>query len=990
MQKTRTPEQILADLDKQFPKTNSAEEGKQTMARKTPATAPEKVQEDPSRVRRLLQKHQNKKLTVDDFGRLLLEAFGKPVRYELSKAITSITDVHHKDVQANHITYDFRGGWGKAVNIRAFIPQTHDGRGVQIRISMDVVNGVWDAKTAKQYEDPHPFEGTAIEQPIAGSGKPREDAKLPADDSNSTKIQQSGISGMRLPNGLADIGAVNEFETERAGVVYRNVTVRTGWLATGDTGVILNADGVTICPAEIKNIIDSKGVVTNLGTGNTAAIEFEYVIDEMPLHAGCTFVVQERASQDPEAKKPFSLADLGRRPVRSLHSRNPTPPTTDGHAVVLGAHPHPSGTQYGVRVTEGNLRVADVLQVWRDGRYHTGAHLVGINREGGEAIQILLMGEQAGLFLNLQGITDLKAGDEIYVVDRAEMAKGTAFSNMTLDKDARSEFATIPLTGMSQKHVTELSRSALVALCVPVTEIANANSAVMQLLEAVRSSNMVSMAHSLVIEWFHDDEFYPRAVRATVQFGVERDEAAIGVVFIADGQARRSVIYSVGKMVFTAPALNTKLHGLVAYCSLNSFLNGLDERDRADFEHSWLEEQKLGLAEEVVFRQSENQVMEVWVEKHKTMLSGHKVATLEFGKNGIERFKFFGVEPRTTLNELGVKVQVGASGFNIVGPLRAEFAGPLSKLITTEYGFLGACLVDSFKEVQRVATEALVDNPDHWADDEIVPWEAEFRGLRDGQGVYQVAVIIRNMKEGHPASGFCLKINSVSGSIRTSLVYGFGRYADLKLVKGVEMWANEGLHLIADHLIDAKTDYRDMQFITAFGEGLTHGDKIIVLDVPERNAAVIALTERDGQKIPHNSHAVLGELSLVNGRIVSWAVAGKRRPIKAQAQPHRHHQMDAEHEATSIVPRPRVTGHFQNLHQVQLMVIIRQLLLDDTQKLGMLQDFVENVVANARDGGTENALLFTLDATAIEVMVYAQYLDTAGQSQGIAKMSVII
>lgn len=989
MKQPRTPEQILADLNAQFPKTNLAEEGKQTMARKTKAAAPETVQEDPSRVRRLLQKHQNKKLTPKEFGDMLTEAFGQQVQYQLSKSITAITDKHLVRVQPHHITFDFRGGWGKAVNIRAFIPQAHDGRGVMVRISMDVVGGVWDAKTARQYEDPHPYEGSPIDVPEAGAGNPREDAPVPG---IAKKIQNSGISGMRMPLAAVTILCVDAVETERAGIVYHSVKVESGHLSVGDTGNIVNSQGVMICPAEVKNIIDDFSVVENLGAGgNCASVQFEFVIDEMPVTANCQFITTQRAP----AKK-TSLADLGRRAHRPLHASNPTPPTTDGFATVLGAHPHPRGTQYGVRVKEGTLRVADRVQIWRDGRYHVGGHLVGINRANDEAIQILLTGEEGGLFLNLQGITDLKSGDELYVVDRAAMAKGTAFSNMTLDKDARSEFATIPLQGMSQKHVIELSRSALIALGVPVTEIANTNSAVMQLLEAVRGSNMASMAQVLVIEWFHADEHYPRAVRATVQFGTKRDVAAVGTVFIADGQARRNQIFSVGEMVFAAPSLDTKLHGLVAYCSLNSFLYELDERDRADFENAWLETHKLGLAEEVVFRQSKNQVMEVWVEKHKTQPSGWMAATLEFGSKGIERFHFHSIpevqEERATLNEYGVKVQVGASGFNIAGPLRAEFAGPLSKLITTEYGFLGACLVDSFKEVQRVATEALVDNPDHWKDDEIVPWEAEFRGIRDGSGVYQAAVIIRNMKDGHPASGFCIKINSSHGSVRTSLVYGFGRYADLKLVKGIEMWANEGLHLIADHLIDAKTDYKDMQFITAFGEGLTHGDKIILLDVPERNAAVIALSEREGQKIPQNSHAVLGELSLVNGRIVSWAVAGKRRPIKAQPQPHRHHQMDAEHATTSIVPRPPMSANIQNLGAYQAQTILRTLIVEegDDAKLALLNNFIEQVCADATSGGTGNALLFGVSLFEGRLAVDVKFIDVDSSHKPVADMSVYL
>jgi hypothetical protein len=985
MQKTRTPEQILADLDKQFPKTNFVEEGKQTMARKTKATAPEKVQEDPSRVRRILQKHQNKKLTPKQFGDMLTEAFGQAVQYELCKSITAITDNHIVSVQPHHITFDFRGGWGKAVNIRAFIPQNHDGRGVMIRISMDVVKGVWDAKTAKQYEDPHPFEGSAIEQPIAGSGKPREDLRpsdvLPAD---TVKLQQSSISGMRLPHGNALICGINDDETERSGIVYHTVEVKTGWLATGDTGIIVNPEGVTVCPAEIKNIVDRKGVVQKLGTGNTAAVQFEFVIDEMPVHKDCMFVVQERAVAEGE-KKPFSLADLGRRAIRPLHSRNPTPPSRDGYATILGAHPHPSGTQYGVQVKEGTLRIADVLQVWRNGRFHTGANLVAISRANDEAIQILLMGEQAGVFLNIPGITDLKAGDEIYVVDRSLVAAGSVFDNMTIDKDLRSTYATIPLQGMSQKHIVDTSRSALLALGVPVTEIANANSAVMQLLETVRGNNMETRTASLVIEWLHEDEFYPRAVRAIAQFDDKRDACGLGVLFIADGYARVNHIFGVGTLTGGVPELGKPLHGLAALFLLTSSLStGLDERDHADFENSWLETCKLGLADQVVFRQSRNQVLEVWVEKHKTMPTGWLAATIEFGSRGIERFHFNSPpqmrEETLTGNFRVVKTD---DGVIYMGPF--EEKGWL-EFLTPMLGNIAVNVRSAMTEIKRVATEALIDNPDHWKDDEIVPWAFEVR--LETPNFISVDMLCH--KDDQP-SGFRLELSTKEpGVLGVSPVYGFGRFTNLLLLKGIHLTAFFASTILTQHLV-ADDVHVVRKLLDEVGSKLHHADIVALYEVPERNAMTLTVVRHGNGAVAGSGPTAIAEFALINGRIVTWKFP-KTPGAKVQPQPHRHHLMDSEHVASSIVPRPQMSANIQNLGAFQAQTILRTLVVEegDDAKLALLDNFIEQVCADADTGGTGNALLFGVSLFEGRLAVDVKFIDVDSSHKPVADMSVYL
>lgn len=975
MKQPRTPEQILADLNAQFPKTNLAEEGKQTMARKTKAAAPETVQEDPSRVRRLLQKHQNKKLTPKEFGDMLTEAFGQQVQYQLSKSITAITDKHLVRVQPHHITFDFRGGWGKAVNIRAFIPQAHDGRGVMVRISMDVVGGVWDAKTAKQYEDPHPYEGSPIDVPEAGAGNPREDAPVPG---IAKKIQNSGISGMRMPLAAVTILCVDAVETERAGIVYHSVKVESGHLSVGDTGNIVNSQGVMICPAEVKNIIDDFSVVENLGAGgNCASVQFEFVIDEMPVTANCQFITTQRAP----AKK-TSLADLGRRAHRPLHASNPTPPTTDGFATVLGAHPHPRGTQYGVRVKEGTLRVADSVQIWRDGRFHTTGSLIGINRANDEAIQILLMGEEAGVFLRLDGITDLKTGDELYVVQRLDIKFATSL--VAWDEDARSKFATITMPGRTQKQVIDLTRSTLVAMGMPVTEVANGVSAVMLLVEAVRQSSVSDKAKTLVVEYLHADEFYPRAMRATVQFEDVRDACGMGTLFIADGMARTNTLYGVGAMIYASPILDKPMHGLLAYCTLSSFLDGLDERDRADFEHSWLETHKLGLAEQVVFRQSKNQVMEVWVEKNKTKPSRWMAATLEFGSKGIERFHFHSIpemqeEPLTD----NFRVAKTDDGVIYMGPFEAkgwmEFLTPL-------LGNVAVNICQAMAEIKRVATEALVDNPDHWKDNEIVPWA--FEVSMEDPSFISVEMVCH--KDDQP-SGFCLELGTKEpGVLSVSPVYGFGRFTNLLLLKGVHLTAFFASTILTQHLVADDVDVV-RKLLDEVGSKLHHDDIVALYEVPERNAMTLNVVRHGNEAKTGTGATAVAEFALINGRIVSWKFP-KTPAAKAQPQPHRHHQMDAEHATTSIVPRPPMSANIQNLGAYQAQTILRTLVVEegDDAKLALLNNFIEQVCADATSGGTGNALLFGVSLFEGRLAVDVKFIDVDSSHKPVADMSVYL
>ena len=974
----RTAEQILADLDSQFPKNTTVEEGKKPMARNTKAAKP---QQDLKDIRSTLQMNQNKKLTPEDFGAVLTKAFGQKVQYELSKAITAITQNHHVRVAPQHIRFDYRGGWGKAVNVRAFIPQTFDGRGVWIRISMAVVNGVWDASTAKQYEDPHPYEGPAIEDPSADGSDKREEAP-------KASIPPS-------KHGMASVRSVNLVESERSGLVYVTVDVITGQLNRNDIVNVYDFEDKLVGEATVETLfrldqhtLETVDTVETLNMGETGAVNFDATFHGN-LSAGFKAyvskpVVSKVATVEEATAPKHSIADLGRR---SLHARPAMPASNLGLAVVVDMFKSPKGDVQGVDVMEGSVRVGDIIQVWRDGRYHVGGEIEFIRQYKDAVNEVGALGENrsCGLNIKFDAITDLKVGDKIFVTTRPGLAD---FSDVSISytEDARGRNAIIDVTGRHRKDITDMSREAMRRLGVPVSDVPHVNGAVMEMYDMTANSNLAGLLTKLTVTLLYRDQLYPVAVRIEMLGKVGEVEGGIGTIEILDGQARRREFYGAGGFDYPSETIGRMFHGLVAYHILGQLLRDLDERDRADFETAYLETHRLGLAEVVKFDQDSNTVMSIWVEKSKYHASGYKVATLEFGTKGLERFHFFKMEePTGPQAPTEITVEISSSDrFVMSGPIDANYVETIRKHIGAHNEAYVHRYTEALYEVKRIATNALVDNPDHWKDDQIVPWKAVMRFAQAPTKCFGKVAIV-NMSD-NLAPGFAIDFEMEGDQFNTTLVYGVGRYSNLLLLQGVDMNRRMGARVIATHLIDGNpVTAENLSNLIA---GADQEGTIILAQVPERNAMVVILKGETADK----DH-VLANLDLVNGRIARWSLPREKlSPVKQQPQPHRHHHMDAEHSASSIVPRPPVNCSISNLIAYQAQTILRTLIVEegDRPKFEMLNNFIEQCYKDAKAGGTGDALLYGVQFFEGRLSVDVKFIDVDGSHKPVADLAVYL